>query len=356
MNFEDVGSSFQVGQAKLDLAVKTTRTQEGWVERVGSVRGHQNLDVSSSLETIQLIHNLQHRSLDLAIVASSGASDGVDLIDEEDASLLRPCQLEELSNHSGTLTDVTLHQFGANDADEAGISPIRNCSSCQGLACTRGTVQENTFRGIDAQCDESLRLQQRHLDDLSQPLQLVLSTANIVVSHIRFLLHSHHGNARINFGRKGNLDPVLAAMRSVDTDAHALFNVCGSHLLSKTDDKFGELTNFDDVLGVVRARVDDLGAASDLQSMFLFHHLFVALQIPLARWSKASVGLLDANQLVDFADVVLGFLLHLFDGVHVRAHTIGSHDVDIILIQVVCLFLVFIIHLIWGLLGHRLFQ
>ena len=39
----------------------------------------------------------------------------------------------------------------------------------------------------------------------------------------------------------------------------------GSHLFSQIDDKLGELLHVDDVLGILRVGVDDLGASSDLK-------------------------------------------------------------------------------------------
>ena len=42
-----------------------------------------------------------------------------------------------------------------------------------------------------------------------------------------------------------------------------LLNV--SHLFSQIDDKLGELLHVDDVLGILRIGVDDLGASSDLK-------------------------------------------------------------------------------------------
>lgn len=52
------------------------------------------LDVPPRIEAIQLVHNLQHGPLHLAVavafIASTGAADGVHLIDEEDTRLLSP--------------------------------------------------------------------------------------------------------------------------------------------------------------------------------------------------------------------------------------------------------------------------
>lgn len=61
----------QVRQAELDLAVQTARSHEGRVQGVRSVGGHQHLDVTTRVEAVQLVDELQHRPLDL--VVSTGA-------------------------------------------------------------------------------------------------------------------------------------------------------------------------------------------------------------------------------------------------------------------------------------------
>lgn len=43
VDFEDVGTTFQVGQGEFDFTIQTARTDEGRVEGVGSVGGHENL-------------------------------------------------------------------------------------------------------------------------------------------------------------------------------------------------------------------------------------------------------------------------------------------------------------------------
>ena len=40
------------------------------------------------------------------------------------------------------------------------------------------------------------------------------------------------------------------------------------HLFSEVDDELGELLDVDDVLGILRVSVDDLGATSDLKITF----------------------------------------------------------------------------------------
>ena len=56
-----------VGVLEENLSVNTTRTDKGRVERLDLVGGHDDLDVSTIIETVQLVKQLQHSSLNLAL-------------------------------------------------------------------------------------------------------------------------------------------------------------------------------------------------------------------------------------------------------------------------------------------------
>lgn len=64
-------SHLQVGEAELNLPVQTSRSHQGWVQCVWSVGGHQNFDVSTRIEAVQLVDELQHCPLDLIVSSSA---------------------------------------------------------------------------------------------------------------------------------------------------------------------------------------------------------------------------------------------------------------------------------------------
>lgn len=66
-----IGRHLQVRQAELYLPVQTSRPHQGRIQRVRSVCGHQNFDVSSGVEAVQLVDELQHGPLDLVVAASA---------------------------------------------------------------------------------------------------------------------------------------------------------------------------------------------------------------------------------------------------------------------------------------------
>ena len=84
---EDLALGVLVGVLEEDLAVDTTRPDEGGVQRVDLVGGHDDLDVTSVVEAVQLVKQLQHGPLHLALAARRRVvpfcADGVNLVDED---------------------------------------------------------------------------------------------------------------------------------------------------------------------------------------------------------------------------------------------------------------------------------
>ncbi len=74
MDAEDVGARLDARRRELDLAVDAARAQEGRVQNVQPVCGHDDLDVLGRLEAVELVEQLQHGTLHLGI-AARGAFD-----------------------------------------------------------------------------------------------------------------------------------------------------------------------------------------------------------------------------------------------------------------------------------------
>jgi hypothetical protein len=97
---EDLALGDLIGVLEEDLAIDTAGTDQGGVERVDFVGGHDYLDVAAVVETVQLVEEFQHGSLDFALTAGGGfvtfGSYGVDFIDEDDRGGVFCGDLEEL--------------------------------------------------------------------------------------------------------------------------------------------------------------------------------------------------------------------------------------------------------------------
>ena len=85
MDLEDVETSLLVGCREFDFSVNTTWSCQGWIQGIRSISGHEDLDVTSGIETIKLVDDFKHGSLDLGITFSESCStNGIDLIKEDD--------------------------------------------------------------------------------------------------------------------------------------------------------------------------------------------------------------------------------------------------------------------------------
>lgn len=51
-------------------------------------------------------------------------------------------------------------------------------------------------------------------------------------------------------------------------NSHAFLDICWGHLLTEVNNKLGKLFHVNDILGIVRVGVDDLGTASNLKWLF----------------------------------------------------------------------------------------
>mmetsp|Transcript_10769 Transcript_10769/g.66461 ORF Transcript_10769/g.66461 Transcript_10769/m.66461 type:complete len:266 (+) Transcript_10769:826-1623(+) len=164
VNLENLCPTFEIWQRELDLPVQSSRTQQGRIQCIWPVRGHQYLDVSTSIKAIQLIHDFKHRTLHLVVpscpIVEPCATNGVHLVEEDDARFLRSGHFEQLSHHPGALSYIFLYKFATNDADEASICSIGHCSCQQGFPGPWWSVTEHAFGRIDAKLYELLRMQE----------------------------------------------------------------------------------------------------------------------------------------------------------------------------------------------------
>ena len=108
-----------VRQRNLNLAVQPAGPQQRRVERVRSVRGHDDLRLAEVVETVELVEQLHERALDLAVgrgaLRKAPAADGVDLVHEDDARLVLLGVAEHLADEPGGLADIFVDDGGCDD-------------------------------------------------------------------------------------------------------------------------------------------------------------------------------------------------------------------------------------------------
>lgn len=85
---KDLSLRHLVGVLEQDLSVDTSGSNQGGIQSLDLVGGHNDLDVASVVETVELVQKLQHGSLDFSLTARGGIvslrTDGIDFVDEDD--------------------------------------------------------------------------------------------------------------------------------------------------------------------------------------------------------------------------------------------------------------------------------
>ena len=100
---------------EFNLSVNSAGSEQGRVQDVDSVGGHDHLDVLGGLKAVQLIEELQHGPLDLAVSAAAGldpgAPDAVNLVHKDDGGGVLPGHHEQLPHHPAALSNELLDQL-----------------------------------------------------------------------------------------------------------------------------------------------------------------------------------------------------------------------------------------------------
>jgi hypothetical protein len=109
-------SACLVGQRNLDLPVQATGSEQGGVERIGSVGCHDDLGLSEVVETVELVEKFHECSLDFTIggctLGETATTDGIDFVHEDDAGLVFLCVSEHLADETCGLSDVLVDDGG----------------------------------------------------------------------------------------------------------------------------------------------------------------------------------------------------------------------------------------------------
>mmetsp|Transcript_5253 Transcript_5253/g.12581 ORF Transcript_5253/g.12581 Transcript_5253/m.12581 type:complete len:217 (+) Transcript_5253:362-1012(+) len=202
MDLQDLHSSLLVGQRDLHLSIQSTRSQQGGVQGVGAVRGHDDLDPAQVVEAVQLVQKFHQSSLDLSVcrgaLGESLAANGIDLVHEDDARLMFLGIAEHLSDDTGALSDVLVDDGTGHDLDEASDHVVRHGPGQQGLACARRSVEQDSLGCLDAHALEELWVCEGQLDDLTHLTNLLGEATDFVVRDLAWVLVKHAEDHRID--------------------------------------------------------------------------------------------------------------------------------------------------------------
>ena len=154
VHLKDALAALHIGRVHTDLAVETTRAQQGGVEHIRAVGCSNHDHVGVAVETVHFDKQLVKGLLTLVVTAAhadaAAATDRIDLVHEDDCGGVRFCFLEQIAHAGCAHTHEHLNKVGTGDRVERRASLARNSFREQGLTGTGRAVQQHTLRNLSA--------------------------------------------------------------------------------------------------------------------------------------------------------------------------------------------------------------
>ena len=154
VHLEDHVAAVEVGRVDLDLAVEASRAQQRGVEHVGPVGRRDEDDPAADVEAVHLDEQLVERLLALVVTAAHAgaavATDGVDLVDEDDRRGVLLGLLEEVAHATRADTHEHLDEVGAGDGVERHAGLAGHGTREEGLAGAGRAVEQHALGDLGA--------------------------------------------------------------------------------------------------------------------------------------------------------------------------------------------------------------
>src|SRR5665213_378184 len=149
MHFENGQTLFEVGQGHDDLTVEATGAEQRRVQDVRAVRRGDDDDALGGLEAVHLAEHLIQGLFALVVTAAKSraalATDGVDLVHEDDGGRLLACGREEVAYATRADADEHLHEVRARDREEGHARLTGDGAREHGLAGPWGTDEQDAL-------------------------------------------------------------------------------------------------------------------------------------------------------------------------------------------------------------------
>jgi len=186
VDLQDALAAPHVGARHHYAPVEAPRPQQGRVEDVGTVGCGNEYDTFVGLEAIHLHQQGIQRLLALVVAATQAgaamATDGVDLVDEDDAGSILLALLKQVPDSRRAHAHEHLYKVGAGYREERDIGFAGDGSCQKRLAGSRGAYQQHALGDASAQLLELLGL----AEEVNNLVQLFLGFV-----HTRYVLKRH---------------------------------------------------------------------------------------------------------------------------------------------------------------------
>ena len=194
MDLEDLHPPLDVGQRHGHAAVETARAEERGVEHVGPVGGGDDDDAFVGFEAVHLDQQLVEGLLALVIaVAEAGAAvatDGVNLVDEDDARGRFLGLGEHVADAGCADADEHLDEVRARDGEEGHARLAGDGAGEKGLAGAGRADQQRALGDLAAEPRELAGILEE-FDDFLKLLARLIDSGDVGEGHAAFLLRQH---------------------------------------------------------------------------------------------------------------------------------------------------------------------
>ena len=154
MHLKDALAALHIGRIHTDLAVETTRAQQGGVEHIRAVGRGNHDHVGVAVEAVHFNKQLVKGLLTLVVTAAHAdaatATDRIDLVHEDDRGGVRLCFLEQITHAGCAHTHEHLNKVGTGNRVERRASLARNSFREQGLTGTGRAIQQHALGDFSA--------------------------------------------------------------------------------------------------------------------------------------------------------------------------------------------------------------
>ena len=177
VHLEDGAPAAEVGPIHQHLAVEAARAQQRRVEDLRPVGRGQQDHADARVEAVELGQQLVQRLLLLVHAAGdharAGATEGVELVDEDDRGRRLARLLEQVAHPRRADADEHLDELRAGDREERHAGLAGHGAGQQRLAGSRRADQQDALRHVRAEPAIALRILQEGDDLLQLELGLV---------------------------------------------------------------------------------------------------------------------------------------------------------------------------------------
>mmetsp|Transcript_6297 Transcript_6297/g.18868 ORF Transcript_6297/g.18868 Transcript_6297/m.18868 type:complete len:332 (+) Transcript_6297:939-1934(+) len=209
---QDLCARVFVRVRELHLAVQPPRAHQRRVKDVRAVSRRDDLDVHRAREAVELVEQLKHGALHLAVAVGvrvkTFRANRVDLVDENDRRGLLLGQRESVAHQLGAIADEHLHQLRAGELEEGCVRLRGHGARDKRLPRARRAITKDALRGFDPQAVEAVLVRHGQHDGLDQLLNLLIQPADVGVVLGGLLIHLHRLYTAIVLGGKRVKDEV----------------------------------------------------------------------------------------------------------------------------------------------------